>query len=69
MTEHLFAVNTIISHKVRYDILMLKIEQLFTILTIIWYDILMLKSLPINLLKLSVDKGKDEGKAANEGRK
>ena len=45
MTEKLFAVNTIFSQELCYDILMLKIKQLFAILMRIRYDILMLKFL------------------------
>ena len=48
---------------------MLKIRQLFVILTRTSYDLLMIKSLLVIMLKLSADKKKDESKAANKGRK
>ena len=59
MTEQLFAINTIIHHEVHYDILMLKIKQMFAILTRTSYNLLMLKYLRSIMLKLSADKGKD----------
>ena len=67
MMEQLFAINTITFHEVRYDIIMLKIEQLFVFLIRICYDIPMLKYLRNIIVKLASDKEKDKGKAANEG--
>ena len=48
----MIAINTRIFHKVFYDIPMLKIKQLFVILTTICYDTLMLKSLCRIMLKM-----------------